>query len=134
MKKRPGCMPMGSRARRWPHGWVLLAMGLLAGGCDQNPSPPAQTPAPAEPIGEVVREWRPTPPPAEGVLQRALGEPCETHGAAECASGLCVRTATRTRLCSRQCTATSECPSGWGCVAAVPGGSEHLCLPRPASR
>ncbi|WP_164011677.1 hypothetical protein [Pyxidicoccus trucidator] len=81
-----------------------------------------------------MREWSPSPVGDAGVEPRAVGESCVTHGAAECASGLCVRTATGARLCSRECAVASDCPNGWGCVATVPGGTERLCLPKPARR
>ncbi|WNG44472.1 hypothetical protein F0U60_10385 [Archangium minus] len=113
---------------------MALAFGLLAAGCEPSASPPAQVPSAPHPAGEVVREWHPRPLEDPSTTPSAVGEPCANHGAAECASGLCVRTATGTRLCSRTCAASSDCPEGWGCVAAVPGGAEQFCLPRPARR
>jgi len=114
--------------------WAPVALLLVLGGCGQEPSPSAPAPAPSAPSSDVVREWSPRPMKATDAPSRALGEPCEQHGASECVSGLCARTATGARLCSRECKTTSECPESWTCVAAMPGGSERLCLPRPDAR
>ncbi len=127
-------LPWKGFARR--RGGLVLVLGLLAAGCEPGASvsPPAQVPSAPNPNGEVVREWRPKPLEETSATARAVGEPCAEHGSAECASGLCVRTTTGTRLCSRTCAATSDCPEGWGCVAAMPGSTEQLCLPRAARR
>jgi hypothetical protein len=115
-------------------GQVLLAFCFYVVGCAQEMEPPREALGPIGPADTVVHEWRPQSLEEAGAPKRALGERCDTYGPDECASGVCVRTWNGTRLCSRDCSVDSECPDGWGCVSMVPGGAEHICLPRPVRR
>jgi hypothetical protein len=50
--------------------------------------------------------------------ERDLGKPCAAP--ADCASTLCLGNAA-SFICSKTCTATSQCPAGWVCGANAQG-------------
>jgi hypothetical protein len=65
--------------------------------------------------------------------KKSLGESCDTGGASECESALCLKVSADSRLkghvCSRPCS-DSPCPSpGWRCAQVFPGEAMDFCVP-----
>ena len=62
----------------------------------------------------------------------ALGADCSKHGAASCASGLCLHVAHDRDtgfVCSRQCEGNEACPPKWRCGQTHPSPGGAICVP-----
>ncbi len=61
---------------------------------------------------------------------KEIGEACDTYGASECKSGLCVHAinpaSDRGHVCTMLCSSHRDCPGDWMCA---PITNSLLCLP-----
>lgn len=95
---------------------VSLFVAISALACERSPAPAATTFGPGSQVG--------------GQKSRAFGADCNTHGASDCASGLCFRHSDTSATCTRLCGAQMPpCENGWQCRANSSAGAS-LCVPK----
>ena len=106
---------------------ALLGVALIL-GCEQ----PAPVPKKPRVLGEQHFAEAYSGP------QRAVGQPCE-QGPAQCASGVCLKTAPGPGVeglrCSQTCTSNSDCTAivdavPWQCVVVNPRDNARACVPQ----
>ena len=102
---------------------VLLSMCLVLAGCERTEV------GAVRPVSLQVTEPRFV---AHSGSKKPLGASCDTGGASECESALCLKVSAKSRLeghvCSRPCNDV-PCPSpGWRCIQVYPGATD-LCVP-----
>lgn len=63
---------------------------------------------------------------------KQLGENCVVEGPGGCVTGTCFHYKPDPHdgfVCSRACTSSDDCPSGWSCVSIYPGPGNEYCAP-----
>ncbi len=102
---------------------LLVAMAALA--C--SPSASSKVDEGPEPVFSEHKFLNAEQPTKE------IGEACDTYGASECTSGLCVHATDpapdRGHICTVRCNATGDCPNSWHCGQVVPSLVVRFCIP-----
>ncbi|QSQ26144.1 hypothetical protein JY651_14950 [Pyxidicoccus parkwayensis] len=117
--------PKASALGRFARACLLLT---LISGCGDKSASTADRPSVAE-TPAVVTEHQPVP---VAQATRAVGEACDTGGASECRSGICLRTGADPatgHFCSVQCQDEADCPRTWRCTRLHPSAGGRACMP-----